>query len=648
MTVEQEPAGTGDPVSRGRPEANACLRAVIDTVTSCPDVEAMAGGVVKLVTEATGCDACVLYLLDNGHLSIRAASPEDAETEGDLFKAVVGNGPAGQPARTGQLLFIPDGTLGGSGPPGRAAPAQRRSLASVPISSRSGVVGALTVHAREANAFSPSDIDFVEVVAALVGRAVDNVELEEAAATRRGLLLDLSRLTERLTNCGSTEEILGVVAAECRALLGGERCEIFLLDDHQRLVLRAADPQRATGCPMDARRLWEELVSEQRRAVPAPREAAATADAGALAEILWGSDVGGTALFAPLRVRGASLGFIGALVTQPPPEAQRALATVASVTAFALKEREAFDRLHKKSAVREFFDALSGNQESSEAMTARAAVLGIDSEAAHIVLHAVRSPARSGERRSGPRVAGPAPTPGGAEELEGKLLAALPGIVLHRGPTSVRGVVRVGVLSSFDIHTRVRKVYAEITAYGEGMWSVGLSSPCCGSPALREGLGQATSAAEIGALVHGAPGVYTPEDLGAYRYLVSGEAIVDERQARLEVLASYDRDRSTKLFETLETWLDNKGNVVATSRALGIHQNTLRQRLTRIEERLGFDLDREDWLAVAMALKIVKLRLLHCAARGGEEENGSRLAVSRQPDSRERTLRRELTDRIAR
>jgi DNA-binding PucR family transcriptional regulator len=174
-----------------------------------------------------------------------------------------------------------------------------------------------------------------------------------------------------------------------------------------------------------------------------------------------------------------------------------------------------------------------------------------------------------------------------------------------------------------------------------------LSNLCHDLHDLRQGLGQAASAAEIGALVHGAPGVYTPEDLGPYRYLLLCRGMVDERQQRLEALARYDQERGAKLFETLESWLDNKGNIVATSRALGVHQNTLRQRLARMEGILGFDLDGEDWLSMAMALKLVKLRLLHGAAREEQEEDRPACDPTGHRASRERALRSEPTDRIA-
>ena len=62
------------------------------------------------------------------------------------------------------------------------------------------------------------------------------------------------------------------------------------------------------------------------------------------------------------------------------------------------------------------------------------------------------------------------------------------------------------------------------------------------------------------------------------------------------------------MLDTLEVYIDHRGNVVRSSRALFVHPNTLRQRLDRIRSLTGLDQDRVDWLSLAIATKVVKLR----------------------------------------
>ena len=57
------------------------------------------------------------------------------------------------------------------------------------------------------------------------------------------------------------------------------------------------------------------------------------------------------------------------------------------------------------------------------------------------------------------------------------------------------------------------------------------------------------------------------------------------------------------------------GSISATSEALYVHPNTLRQRLRRIAELSGLDLRRDDWLAIEIAVKMVKLEQALGAAK---------------------------------
>jgi hypothetical protein len=68
-------------------------------------------------------------------------------------------------------------------------------------------------------------------------------------------------------------------------------------------------------------------------------------------------------------------------------------------------------------------------------------------------------------------------------------------------------------------------------------------------------------------------------------------------------LAAYDAAHGTRLVETLATFIETGGSVGATSRALFLHVNTLRHRLTRIETITGRNpLLFEDRVALAVAV----------------------------------------------
>jgi DNA-binding PucR family transcriptional regulator len=104
--------------------------------------------------------------------------------------------------------------------------------------------------------------------------------------------------------------------------------------------------------------------------------------------------------------------------------------------------------------------------------------------------------------------------------------------------------------------------------------------------------------------------VMSYEELGAYKYLLKVALEGGVRDRTVEAigrLLDYDRQRGASLVPTLEEFLSRRGNISATSEALFVHPNTLRQRLRRIAELSGLDLRRDDWLSVEIAVKMVKL-----------------------------------------
>src|SRR6478735_10703996 len=84
------------------------------------------------------------------------------------------------------------------------------------------------------------------------------------------------------------------------------------------------------------------------------------------------------------------------------------------------------------------------------------------------------------------------------------------------------------------------------------------------------------------------------EETGAYRLLLSA---MSEDPAELqrfyaetvEPLVAYDEQYETDLVTTVETYLENDGNVAATAQQLFTHRHTIRYRLERARELCGHD-----------------------------------------------------------
>jgi DNA-binding PucR family transcriptional regulator len=126
------------------------------------------------------------------------------------------------------------------------------------------------------------------------------------------------------------------------------------------------------------------------------------------------------------------------------------------------------------------------------------------------------------------------------------------------------------------------------------------------------------------------------EETGAYRLLLPA---MSEDPAELErfydetvaPLVAYDDQYETDLLATVETFLDNDGNVTPTAESLFTHRHTVRYRLERVKELAGHDIfstaGREK-----LSLGLKAMRVLGIASpRGPATEPGTEAGQVRRP-----------------
>jgi purine catabolism regulator len=99
----------------------------------------------------------------------------------------------------------------------------------------------------------------------------------------------------------------------------------------------------------------------------------------------------------------------------------------------------------------------------------------------------------------------------------------------------------------------------------------------------------ASSTLMLGRELHGHDFVLEHEELGVYRLLsrLSDEDLRHHRDQALGAVLAYDRNHNGALLQTLEAFLRSDGNRVRAAEELYIHYNTLRYRLTQIEQLTG-------------------------------------------------------------
>jgi GAF domain-containing protein len=532
------------------------LQEIVSTVASSLELSEVLPAVVRLMSDASGVHGCFVYLVEDGQLVMRAASPPYEREVGKVtFER--GESLAWWAVEHGEPAFIRENAL--ADPRVKYVPAleeeRYQSLLAVPIIGRSGdPIGAITAHTEAPREFTDDEVDFVVTSASLVASAIENARLYEETRLRVLELEQLTELAEAIARTDALDELLQTVVSDARPLLAARACHVYLLDPaREELDRKASDPE-----PGNARQTLglAELGPELARGGRSTR------------------------LAVPLVANGE---LIGLLVAEGSARVELGRA-IASQVAVGVKKVQVIEQLTEKNLIKDFFEELAGGRSRGD-LEGRAARLGCNLDHPHVVL--VAEPWSEGLARA--------------------LRVAAPGSLFDHREDSLRALVKLTTPSSAAFLDRLRRVHGEL---GEPI-SIGVSSVCQGEAAFAEGFTEAQQALVGTAVVTGTPTVLAYDDLGAYKYLLRVAVDGGIRDATVDAvakLAEYDLQRGAQLLATLEEFLRRHGSISATSEALYVHPNTLRQRLRRIAELSGLDLRRDDWLAIEIAVKMVKLQ----------------------------------------
>jgi GAF domain-containing protein len=534
------------------------LHQIVSTVASSLELSEVLRAVVRLMSEASGVHACFVYLVEDGgsRLVLRAASPPYERHVGDVTLER-GEGLAWWAAERREPAFIRENALGD--PRTKYVPEfeeeKFQSLLAVPVIGRSGeVIGVITAHSEAPHDLADDEVEFLITSSSLVASAIENARAYEEAQVRVSELERLGELSEAIAGAEAVDELLDAVVEGARPLLGARACHVYLLDPgSEELERRASDPE-----PGSARRTLAlaELGPELARGGRSRR------------------------LAIPLVANGE---LIGLLVAEGSSRVDVGRA-VASQVAVGIKKVQVIEQLTEKNLIKDFFEELAGGRARGN-LEGRAARLGCDLTEPHLVL-----------------VAEPAD-----ETLDRALRLAAPGSLFDRREDFLRALVRLKTANAEPFLERLRRIHAEL----EKPVSVGVSSVCRGEASFADGFTEAQQALLGTIVLRGGPAILSYEELGAYKYLLRVALDGGIRDATVDAvsrLAEYDAQRGAQLVATLEEFLRRHGNISATSEALFVHPNTLRQRLRRIGELSGLDLRRDDWLMIEIAVKMVKLQ----------------------------------------
>lgn len=540
------------------------LYRVIGAVAQGPDLGRVLPAIVELLTDATACHACFVYLRDHDRLTIRAASQVFAEAV-DTVSFGVDEGLCGWVVRHDEPAFIRENASADERTNSVPELQEDRfqSMVAVPLRGRAGVViGVIVLHTEAPREFGPEVLEFLSHVASLVAGAIENARLYERELGRVEALGRLATLVGRIATVSGRGELVGATCDGTLELLAADRCRLHMVDleDGATRVVAQAQTEAGAARPQDP-------------PVDAPER-------GALAVRIGAGDAGEGVL---------------SLEREAPFQAHERgmLETVAAQVAVALRTVELIERLTEENLVRDLFDAIAAGRGAQVAARIRSA--RIDPEGPHVVV--VFEPLRPGAAWTA------------AERLETRLRHVVPGVLCDPGPERLRVLLPVPLRETKESGLAALDAELDALAREEGAVA-GRSSVQSQLAADRSSLIEAAAAARIARALAPGGGSRAWEALGAYRYLVGvgGEVEPDGRHARaVDALWRYDERRGSELVRTLERYLADR-SVVPTARALYIHANTLRQRLERIEHLTELVIAEEDLVSLELAIKLHRLR----------------------------------------
>lgn len=177
----------------------ALLHRISSIVSSDLSLDEMLGEIVGITAQVTGCDACLVYLLDedSGQLVLRASQLPHAGELGSL-RMEIGEGLTGWVAEHKSVVALP--SQASSDPRFKRFTAliedTYEAFLSVPLVDSGRVIGVINVHHREPHQHSPDEVALATFVGEQMGGAIVKARLRDENLRLQEETLEMKRQLE--------------------------------------------------------------------------------------------------------------------------------------------------------------------------------------------------------------------------------------------------------------------------------------------------------------------------------------------------------------------------------------------------------------------------------------------------------------------
>ena len=448
------------------------------------------------------------------------------------------------------------------------------AILGVPLIRGSQVIGVLYAADRSERSFDRSEVALLGSLAAHAAIALDNARLLEETRTA---LYELSAATRELQAHSSSVE---------RAAGAHDR----FID----VVLRGGGVEDVAAAVTDARGGCITGLDEEGRVTPA--DAPAT-DAGLppdpAAALTRARSTGHTVRDGSWYTAAVTVGseLLGGLVLhrddELPESDQRILERAALVTALLLLIRRTAGEAENRVRGELLGELLTSSARDPDGLRERARRLGADLDRP-LAIAVARVEERARPRALAAATHLAAPRGGLAGLHDGCVVLCLPDLTPGAAAATV---------------------HRELTQAGAGPLTVGGSGPAHGPAAIAPAHAEAARCATTLVALGRSDSAGSADELGFFGLLVGeGRDVRGFVTATLAPVLEYDARRGTDLASTLQAYFSTGGSPARAAEVLGVHVNTVTQRLERVGRLLGQDWSSpESALEVQLALRLQRL-----------------------------------------
>jgi sugar diacid utilization regulator len=294
---------------------------------------------------------------------------------------------------------------------------------------------------------------------------------------------------------------------------------------------------------------------------------------------------------------------------------QLLLQTIGSLAAMSIVNRRLIDAAASPVSVKSFFaDLLAGDAALEDSLRGRAAVLGCDCTRPYIMLMLEIARVVDKNEPSESKVNQQA-TCRHAIKLVGKRMQThYPGSLFDEREHRLYAMVALaGNATIEDFKMWLDALLQQVESELQVSLLAGISTACHDVRDYYGGFGESQEALVVAGCLNTRAACMHFAELGAYRYIspfARDHARNDLYLEQVAIIARYDlAHKRAELLDTLEVYLERWGNIKEVSEKLGLHRNTITQRLERIQSLCAIDLEHySNWLPLQVAIMIHKLR----------------------------------------